>query len=428
MGQLARRLRTLASEPSLALRRAELQRLAGDLEQGRRLERWAEIDLVSAFARPESLTVPPPAAPSGPWWKRMVQRPGRERTLEVLLGAIIFVPLLVTWYGLWQAIRAYGELSRENPQQATRPFLQLWQSGFGGRLTGIARFEHVALTAVVIISALVLLSVLHALARAQAERADAEADAETRARHAGLLGELASVLTSVQLELVPHRDVSPDRFTGVLNQAAERLDAVIKQAHDQQRQLTAAAQLTGKSAEELGKATVRMKRAAQTLGDGVPQLTRAADRIEQAVRAAEAAAAQAGTDTAGAARGIADTLRQASDTLRAALHDLAATQKALADKSQSVVDATDRAAKALVSSGGSTDRAVTGMLAATDRWDAAAAHWQDAAARLDTGVRALLDRLSALDTAVNGAKVAGGAPQPARSGQVTPGEDKETGE
>ncbi|GLZ11640.1 hypothetical protein Acsp04_18750 [Actinomadura sp. NBRC 104425] len=400
--------------------------MAGDLEKGRRLERWAEIDLVNAFARPESLTVPPPAAPSGPWWKRLVEHPDRERTLEVALGAVIFVPLLVTWYGLWKAIRAYGELTREDPRQATRPFLQLWQSGFGGRLTGIARFEHVALTAVLIIFALVLLSVLHSLARAHGERADAEADAKVRAEHARLLGELASVLTSVQLELVPHRDTSPDRFTGVLSQAAKRLDAVIKQAKEQQRQLTAAVQLTGKAAEELGKATGQMKRAAQTLSDGVPQLTGAADRIEQAVRAAEAAAAQAGTDTAGAAHGIADTLRQASDTLRAALHDLAATQKALTDKSQSVVDATDRAAKALVDSGGSTDRAVTGMLAATDRWDAAAAHWQDAAARLDTSVRALLDRLSALDTTVNGAKVAGGAPQPARSGPVALGEDTET--
>ncbi|WP_395955360.1 hypothetical protein [Actinomadura sp. 3N508] len=385
--------------PALAPRSAELRLLAGDLENDdRRLEQWAELDLVNTFVRPESLTVPAPPAPTSVLG-RVRRYPGREHALEIALGAMIFVPLLVTWFGLWEAIRAYGDLARKSPEQATRPFLQLWQSGFGGELSGFARFENIALTAVLIISGLVLLSILHIRTRAQTERTAVVRHVE----HTALLGELAAVLTNVQLELVPHRSVSPDRFTTVLTDAATKLDDAIAESEERQRLLTDTATSTGKATQELKAATTVLKDAADALTAGIQPLTGAADRIERAVQSAEQAAALAAKDASTAALAMADRLKDTIDTLRTALDGLATSQKALTDRSQSVVDAADRAAQALVGSGDSTDRAVTGMVAATDRWDAAAAHWEDAAARLDSGVRALMDRLSVLGAAGNGA-------------------------
>lgn len=398
--ELAGKLNRLAHKPALAPRRRELQLLASDLEKDRNLDRWAELDLLGTFVRPESLSVAPqqPASPRSPL-VRLRRHPSREHALEGALGAMIFIPLLVTWFGLWEAIRAYGDLARQDPQQATRPFLQLWQSGFGGHLSGFARFENIALTAALIIFLLVLLSVLHVRTRAQAARAEAARQDE----NARVLSELASVLTHVKLELVPHRTVSPERFTTVLAEAAGKLDAAMAQSEEGQRLLADTVSSTRTTTDELSRTTAVLKDAAEALAAGVPPLTAAAGKIERAVQSAEQVAARAAADASTAARGASDRIEQAIGTLRTALGDVAASQRTLMDRSQSVVEAADRAARALVDSGGSTDRAVDGMLAATDRWDAAAAHWEDAAARVDSGVRALLAGLSTLGVGGNGA-------------------------
>ncbi|CAM5483433.1 hypothetical protein SALBM135S_06096 [Streptomyces alboniger] len=134
--------------PELAPRSAELHVLHEDLGSMSQLDQWAEVDLVQAYVRPESVTSLPEQT-SGK----------RDRLLEAALGVLVFVPLLITWYGLREAVRAYGKLAEEEPKQATRPFLQLRQSGFGGHLSSLGRFENVALMAVLLIALLVALPV-----------------------------------------------------------------------------------------------------------------------------------------------------------------------------------------------------------------------------------------------------------------------------
>ncbi|KRV48973.1 hypothetical protein AQ490_21875 [Wenjunlia vitaminophila] len=385
--ELAEQLRGLADEPLLELRAEELRALADDLEADTRLSAWAEIELVETFARPESLTAAPPhrgARPGGPGAlldrlrSALRDQPARDRVLEATLGVLVFIPLLVTWFGLREAVRAYGELSRENPKEATRPFLQLWQTGFGGHLSSIGRFENMALTTVLLITLLVLLSLVHARVRAHVERA--EADRHQQREH--LLGRLASVLTRTQVTLAPHRNASPQQFAGELSKAASRLEALAARAEGSHKVL-------GVTASTVERATTALENAARALTAEVPKIQTGADRIEAAVRAGQAAATRAGTDSAAAARGIADEVKAAGATVEGALKALATAQQTLAAKSESVAQATERAAQALVASAGRTDAAVDGMREATERWDAAAAHWEDAAARLDTGIRAL---------------------------------------
>lgn len=365
--RLSEELRRLTAHPSLAPRSAELKVLAADLESDHQLDRWAEADLVDAYVRPESVLTPP-AGVAG-------RHDGR---LEAALGILVFIPLLVTWFGLREAVRAYGELSRVDPKESTRPFLQLWQSGFGGHLSALGRFENVALMAVLLIALLVLLSVWHARVRALTEREEREQQAE-RER---LLAELASVLTRTQIVLAPHRSASPQQFTAELTKAATQMRQLATKAEAGHKALSGTTTAVSRSIDAL-------KAAADALTLEVPKLGVAASRIEQTLRDNRTAADKASVAGADAARGLADRVKAAGDTVESSLRSLIAAQQSLVTKSESVAAATDRASQALVASTGRTGDAVDGMREATERWDAAAAHWQDAAARLDARMGAM---------------------------------------
>ncbi|MGA4845992.1 hypothetical protein ACOBQB_06920 [Streptomyces sp. G5(2025)] len=392
---IIKELRRLAALPALEPRGAELTALHRDLGSMTRLDSWAELDLVQTYVRPESVRTPPEQT-SG----------RRDRLLEAVLGILVFIPLLITWFGLREAVRAYSELAEENRKQATRPFLQLWQSGFGGHLSPLGRFENVALMAVLLIALLVGLSVWHARVRARAERDDAAREAEKER----LLAELASVLTRTQMLLAPHRSASPQQFTAELTKAATEMGALATKAERSHNALSGAM-------TSVGQATDELKSAALSLTNEVPRLGAVADRINTALRDGTAATAKAGRANALAARGIADHVKAAGDTVQASLKALVAAQQSLVAKSESVARATEAASQALVTSTGRTGDAVDGMREATERWDAAAAHWQDAAARLDARMDTLAGALPSL--AFSPAAAPGPAPAPAPGGPYT---------
>lgn len=374
---IVKELRRLALLPALGPRSAELTVLHQDVAADNQLDRWAEIDLVQAYVRPESVR-PVAGRTSG----------RRDRLLEAALGVLVFVPLLITWFGLREAVRAYGKLADEDPDQATRPFLQLWQSGFGGHLSSAARFENVALMAVLLIALLVALSVWHARVRVRTERHEDTQEAEQDK----LLAELASVLTRTQMLLAAHRSASPQQFTAELTKAAQKMQLLTHKAEQSHKALTGAT-------TSVGQATDALKQAAYSLSKEVPKLGDAADRIDATLRNGTAETAKAGHANALAARGIADHVKSAGDTVEASLKALVAVQQSLVTKSESVAKATELASQALVSSTGRTGEAVDGMREATERWDAAAAHWQDAAARLDARMDTLAGALPALSAA-----------------------------
>ncbi|MCF3123203.1 hypothetical protein IPZ68_26370 [Streptomyces arenae] len=372
---VVKELRRLAALPELSPRAAELKALEQDLSATTRLDSWAEVDLVQAYVRPESVRA-----------SAAVQKTGRhDRLLEAALGVLVFIPLLITWYGLREAVRAYGELAEEDRKQATRPFLQLWQSGFGGHLSSFGRFENVALMAVLLIALLVALSVWHARVRVRGEH-DEEAQEAARER---VLAELASVLTRTQMLLAPFRSASPLQFTAELTKAAQKMQLLTNKAEQSHKALSGAT-------ASVNQATDALKQAALALSKEVPKLGDAATRIDTTLRDGTAQTAKAGQANAAAARGIADHVKSAGATVEASLKALVAAQQSLVAKSESVAKATEQASQALVSSTGRTGDAVDGMREATERWDAAAAHWQDAAARLDARMDSLAGALPSL--------------------------------
>ncbi|MFF1376234.1 hypothetical protein [Streptomyces sp. NPDC058308] len=392
---IVKELRRLADLPALAPRSAELTVLHKDLAASNQLDRWAEIDLVRAYVRPESVRASPGRAP------------GRhDRLLEGALGVLVFVPLLITWFGLREAVRAYGELAEDDPEESVRPFLQLWQSGFGGHLGALGRFENVALMAVLLIALLVALSVWHARVRVRTERHEDAQDADEEI----LLAELASVLTRAQMLLAAHRSASPQQFTAQLTKAAEKMQLVTEKAERSHRALTGATTSVSQAVDALRQAT-------QSLMAEVPKLGDAANRIDTTLRTGAEETAKAGRTNARAAQGIADRVKAAGDTVEASLKALVTAQQSLAVKSDSVAKATELASQALVASTGRTGEAVDGMREATERWDAAAAHWQDAAARLD----ARMDTLAGALPTLTPAPVPAPAPAPAPASAMTYG-------
>lgn len=399
---LARELRSLADRPQLAGRRKELQGLADDLGSGQDLEMWAELDLVQAFARTEllepSAAAPPRPGAAGkrriPLWRGI--RKVREAPLEAALGVLVFLPLLVTWAGLRLAGGAYGELAEADPEEASRPFLQLWQSGFDGHLSSYERFDSVALTAVGLIGVLLLLAVWHAWARTRTENELASQEAEA----ALVLGHLTSVLTRTQLALVAHKHSSPQRFTAELTKAARQLRTLTDRAVQTHDKLVQVADAGERAAEGISAATDRLSKE-------VPALAAAAGRIEtavldsaEAVRHAQSAAVDAvrtaqehttrtGQDNVTAVREFGDRVGRAGEVIDTALKELTAAQQQLVGLSDQALQASDKASQSMIRSADRTGEAVDDMRKASEQWDAAAAHWLDAAARLDVGIRVL---------------------------------------
>lgn len=409
--QLARELRDLAKQAPLAGRKQELEGLADDLTAGSDLEVWADLDLVASFARPESFA---PLGSGGsvsgrkakvaatgrggrPWataWARI--RRVRDEPLEAALGVLVFLPLLVTWAGLRMASEAYGELAESDPKQASRPFLQLWQSGFDGHLSSYERFDSVALTAVGLIGALLLLAIWHAWVRTRAERELAGEETE----RATLLARLTSVMTRTQLALMPHRYGSPKQFGAELTAAARQLRSLNKQAAASHDKLVLAADASQTAVTGLAAASDR-------LAQEVPRLGTIADRIETAIRTgtdvlrdahtkavdamrtSQDSTTKTGQDNVTAVREVGDRIVQAGALIDTALKELVTAQRDLAGLSGHAVAATERVSEAMVRSADRTVDAVDGMRRATEQWDAAAAHWQDAAARLDAGMHRL---------------------------------------
>ncbi|MFD8014261.1 methyl-accepting chemotaxis protein [Streptomyces sp. NPDC059762] len=307
--QVALEIEELSREAQLSSRSRELADLADALRSTETgsdaLDPWTDLDLLASYARPESVDPGPPVREHAAWgW------------LETALGGLVFVPLALTWYGLTQASSAYGALTGSDPKAATRPFLQLWQSGFEGRLTGFFTFGHVAATATAAILLLLVLAVLHGGRRASAERREKAAAQRAEA----LLRRMVPVLTRAQLCLNRHRLSSPVRFAEELTKSAGTLNRLGERASKTQGLLAQAATAVGDS---LDRAQERLA----GVDGAVKPLETAATRIETAVSGSGVMVRQALEDVRGTNGEVRDVLEKAGTRVEDSVMTLAAAQR-----------------------------------------------------------------------------------------------------
>ncbi|MEV6972898.1 methyl-accepting chemotaxis protein [Kitasatospora sp. NPDC093806] len=383
-------LRDLADRPGLAHRQEELKELGLALSGTGDLDRWADLDLVHSFVRPESVRAAVRPRPEQRFWS----------WVEVALGGLVFVPLLVTWLGLMQATSAYQALIGADAKQAGRPFLQLWQTGFEGRLPGWATFGDIALSASVFIALLLGFSVAHGLRKAGAERREAAAAGEAEE----LLAALAPVLTRAQVVLNERRRASPQRFVAELTGAAETLERLGRQAADTQRDLGAAALVVEQSV------TGAKERLAEA-GAAVDPLRRAVDGIEQAVDGIGQAVRESGERLAGTVRDGGDRLAETVRDGAAATGDLVhRSGKQAVEAAELVRAATDRVGTELAGAGERVEDAVRDLAVAQRGFTTGAETVADLSGRLleridglTREVAAMADRVAAAASAATAA-------------------------
>lgn len=308
---IAQSIEELAERPALGTRKEELTALAAALRNRNadELDPWSELDLLAAYARPESLRAPGGRAAEHALWSYA----------EGALGALVFVPLMLTWYGLTRASSAYGALTGADPRAASRPFLQLWQSGFEGHLTGAFTFGHVAMSATVAIALLFALVLVHGLRRSAVARREEDAD---RGREE-LMAALVPALTRAQLVLNGQRSSSPQRFAAELTESAATLRRLGDKAVRVQKELTAAA-------STVGEAVRGAERTLAGVDTSVRPLEIAVGRVEAAVSDGGARVGKALDDVREASGEVRLAVHGAGDRVEESVTVLAASQRAYA--------------------------------------------------------------------------------------------------
>lgn len=153
-------------DPRAAERLEDLARSIGT-EEGRL--RWADVDLRRAFNTERLASA------------YAVRREGALSTIDWADRArnvLVLVPILLTWFALAEASRAYRTYIESNPEAVRAPFLLLWQQGFGGSASPLApSFSVVATIDAVIIGAIIALTFFsHGRREAHDERTSATAD------------------------------------------------------------------------------------------------------------------------------------------------------------------------------------------------------------------------------------------------------------
>jgi methyl-accepting chemotaxis protein len=379
---VGQRIGDLADEGGLAPRAEELQALAQALRAADTdgLGTWADLDLLAAYGRPESVAVDPAVEHKAWGW------------LEAGLGALVFLPLLFTWHGLTQASSAYGALTGDNPKAAARPFLQLWQSGFEGHLAGLYTFGTVAMSATVAIAVLFALALVHSFRKAAVDRRE---EAARRAAEQ-LMARLVPALSRAQLVLNEHRMSSPVRFAAELTGAAKTLTRLGNRAAKTNAELAAAA-------ETVGAALKEAERQLGAVGTSVRPLEEAAGRIETAVSGSGAMVREALEEVRAVNGEVRDSLGRAGERVEDSVTVLAASQRSFttgvevaADVSAQVLGRLDAAAEESARLFAAAEEAVRESRKVAEETQDAVRDSQSAAQETRTVVRAMAQQAGAL--------------------------------
>jgi len=172
--------------------------------------------------------------------------------LEVARNVLVFAPIAVTWFGLSRATDAYATELTAKPDLASKPFLLLWEQGFGGA-PGVLTFSTVAIIDASLISLLIVLSlIIHV-------RADVR-DVATRTRALlkeseirGLLGHATSLATS---------ELPDTEADAILDEMAAEERRIYERAMEREQQLFNMESAVG----ELREAAQTLARAAESMG------------------------------------------------------------------------------------------------------------------------------------------------------------------
>ena len=300
-------------DPRAAGRLEDLARAIGS-EDGR--QRWADVDLRRAF-NTERLARVYAVRREGGYASTAIDTATRVRELLVL------IPILLTWFALSEASRAYERLIDKDPEQVRAPFLLLWQRGFNGEASPFApSFSLVAIVDAVVIMGIILLT-FYVQGRKEAREDKIALTADN------FQGDLDNTLAEATVTLANDRTNRPALLAQSVERLAERFD------HSSQELLT----------------RLRVEH----------------DRLEQIAGRREREFEDFGVFASGMRAGAEEThrllvdLRQVSTGLQTALEDLTSEVGVSADQQRTLLSAI-QGLERLAASGIQSDQAVTRQL------------------------------------------------------------------
>ncbi|WP_327104879.1 hypothetical protein [Nonomuraea glycinis] len=345
-------------------------------------EQWCEVDLFAAF---------PPRESVNPAVSEVSRRGhGMLKILDLFLPVLVFVPIAVTWYGLKEATSAYGEtLAAGGIEAARRPFLEMWQQGFDGRLPAWLQFDGVAfmtLSAIVLLVAVTLGERL--LRRSIEQQAEEQVDA-LRAR-------LLAALTRATLVLAQVRLSSPVRFQAELTKSAAEMHKLGETTRTVYTKVVEALDLAleaaGQASDALTAGFADMRGSIESLDKQVATVASATETLLRAVERTAYAVDSVGEKTDEAIDRVGDRLSRvildSTTAVRKSVDELATlTAQAVGDMATSAGRVVDELAT-------STRQTVRELTHSTDR------AVRDTAASLDVRVGELVSVTADLGSAV----------------------------
>jgi hypothetical protein len=196
-------------------------------------QRWAEVDLRRAF-NTERLAYATALKHEGGYAHSTIAGADRLRNILVL------VPILLTWFALAEASKAYSAYIGLNPNEVRQPFLLLWEQGFGGQANRLApSFSTVATIDAVLIAVIIGLTFYsHGRREAREEQIDQTAEK--------FQTDLDNVLAEASVTLAVDRGSRPallarnvDRLVERFDQNSQELLTRLRVEHDRLEQLAA---------------------------------------------------------------------------------------------------------------------------------------------------------------------------------------------
>jgi hypothetical protein len=188
-----------------------LSDLASSLETDESRLRWADVDMRQAF-NTEQIAYAYAVKREGGYVPAIVDRVDRLRNVLILL------PILLTWFALFEASRNYAKFIEANPDEVGSPFLLLWEQNFAGTAPWWSpTFSMLAITDAAIIGFIILLTFYsHGRREAREEKIDKSAVA--------FQTELDNVLAEATVALAPDRAGRPAMLARSVHRLADRFD------------------------------------------------------------------------------------------------------------------------------------------------------------------------------------------------------------